>query len=77
MTNARTAGQSVCAGCNNPLGPFDAGYTVCMACTRARHRAAVTHRCACGKLRRPRQLSHLGRVWTACDRCLGTIRQVR
>jgi hypothetical protein len=77
MINTRIDKQSLCDGCLCPLGPLDAGYSVCMACTRARHRAAVTHRCSCGRLRRPRQVSHLGRVWIACDRCLGTSRQIR
>jgi hypothetical protein len=77
MTNARSVEQSLCDGCQCTLGPFDLGYSVCMACTRAPHRAAVTHRCPCGILRRPRQVSHLGRVWIACDRCLATVRQIR
>jgi hypothetical protein len=76
MPNAKSV-QPLCEACQSPLGPFDTGYSVCMACARARHRAAVTHRCVCGRLRRPRTVSTGIRTWVACDRCLGTIRQIR
>ena len=50
----------------------------CMPCVKARHRAAVTHRCACPKrLKRPTEVKQIGsRRWIACERCLGTIEQL-
>lgn len=52
-----------------PLGPS-------MDTVRARHRAALSKRCSCGKLRHPETKSVGSRVWVACKRCLGTIRQI-
>jgi hypothetical protein len=75
MINAKTA--RVCEGCGCALGPLDIGYSVCLACTRARHRAVLMRKCCCGHRRRPRHVSTPWRAWIACDRCLGTIRQVR
>ena len=69
-----------CEGCDRPmLAITDIGYGVCMACTRARMRAAHTKRCGCARTeRRPTEV--LGRAgarqWIGCHRCLGTIRQV-
>lgn len=69
-----------CEGCGRELGPFDALWDVCMPCTRARHRAACTHRCQCGRLRRPRQCAsgpgRYARRWLTCDRCFGTVAQL-
>lgn len=52
-----------------PLGPS-------MATVRARHRAVLTKRCGCGRLRDPVTKSVGSRVWIACKRCLGTVRQI-
>jgi hypothetical protein len=50
----------------------------CLACARARHRAAVTRRCSCpARLRQPRDVESRSRAWVTCDRCLGTIRTLR
>lgn len=44
---------------------------------RARHRAAMTHRCGCRSKALPSELKRVGsRSWISCNRCLGTIRQV-
>ena len=44
---------------------------------KARHRAAFTHRCGCGKLRDPSAIHKIGsRTWVSCLRCLGTIKQL-
>jgi hypothetical protein len=75
MINAKTIHQ--CDGCNSPLGPLDIEYSVCMPCTCARHRAVLKRRCCCGRLRRPRRVSTGSRTWIACDRCLGTVKQIR
>lgn len=66
-----------CDGCGGARDSFR--YSVCMGCTKARARAAVTHRCTCrGSKRRPTPVlgSPRGRQWIGCTRCLGTIRQV-
>lgn len=61
-----------CEGCG------EAGlFNVCMPCVKARHRAAVTRRCSCGRKRREVLKAHLGREWISCERCLGTVRQTR
>lgn len=75
-----------CEGCLKALSVFEAvaGYTVCMACVKARHRAAITHKCACGAgYRRYSDLHEthpgrdFGRKWYDCLRCLGQIKQVQ
>jgi hypothetical protein len=73
-----TPATATCAGCDRPLGALEAGrYTVCMECTRARHRAAHTKRCACGREARPVGPYRVGgRRWLSCRRCLGTIKQL-
>ena len=45
---------------------------------RARHRAAMSGKCSCGKKRDPNpQVKRVGsRTWTSCDRCFGTIKQL-
>lgn len=53
-----------------PAGPS-------LATCRARHRAALDHRCHCGKLRDPGTKLRIGsRSWIPCHRCLGTITQL-
>lgn len=83
-----------CDGCLRALTVFDqvGGWTVCLECTKARHRAAMTHRCACGRRRRESEVHatagvtvrHVdgtikrvgGRRWISCLRCLGQVRQL-
>lgn len=67
-----------CEGCGAALNPAEAlHWSVCMPCTRARHRAAVTHRCTCPKsAKRPKRCQTGSRVWESCLRCLGSIRQL-
>ncbi len=49
----------------------------CMACIRARARAAMTGRCPCGRKAIPGIERAVGsRRWIPCNRCLGTIRQL-
>ncbi len=44
---------------------------------KARHRAAVTHKCSCGKLRDPSDVKRIGsRSWISCERCFGQIKQL-
>ena len=44
---------------------------------RARHRAAVTGRCGCGRKHIESDVHRVGsRTWVSCLRCLGTIRQL-
>jgi hypothetical protein len=47
-----------------------------MATVMARHKAVLTHRCSCGKLRDPVEKKAFSRHWLACLRCLGTIKQL-
>lgn len=43
---------------------------------KARHRAVLSNKCGCGKLRDPSEVHRIGsRTWTSCLRCLGTIKQ--
>lgn len=43
----------LCEGCENPLGPMDGGYDVCMACTIARQKAVMKRfRCVCAKTKK-------------------------
>lgn len=80
-----TTTTKTCEGCGRPLNPFDlAGrWSVCMDCTKARHRSATTGgRCKCGRKAREGDLCEVnpgrptGRKWIPCLRCLGTIKQV-
>lgn len=53
-----------------PIGPS-------MATVKARHRAAMSHKCTCGKLKDPTEVKHVGsRSWISCHRCLGQIKQL-
>lgn len=53
-----------------PIGPS-------MATVKARHRAAMTHKCGCGKLKDPTEVKRVGsRSWISCHRCLGSIKQL-
>lgn len=68
-----------CEGCQTPMHPWEIlQWDVCLACTKARHRAVVNHgRCSCGSKRVEGEvIKHLGRSWVPCVRCLGTIRQL-
>lgn len=69
--------MAACEGCGKELGPLEAlRWHVCMDCTKARHRAVVNHgRCTCGRKRRPRIVTNGCRTWSACDRCLGTVKE--
>ena len=73
-----TTDQRTCEGCGKELNPvFDAQWSVCMDCTRARARAVANHhRCVCGRKRRERTIVTAVRSWIACNRCLGTVRQL-
>ncbi len=52
-------------------------YGPSMATVKARHRAVLTHRCGCGKLRDPSDVKRVGsRSWISCNRCLGQIKQL-
>jgi len=56
---------------------FDALWSVCMDCTRARARCVANHhRCTCGRKGRARIIRTSFRSWVACERCLGTVRQL-
>lgn len=67
-----------CQGCGNELGAVEATmWDVCLACTRARHRAAGGRGCKCGNKARPTGVHRLGsRSWISCLRCLGQIKQL-
>ena len=45
-----------------------------MATVRARHRAAMSGKCSCGRLRDPVEKKAYSRHWVSCLRCLGTIK---
>lgn len=71
--------RPTCEGCLQELDALSrAGiYNVCMSCTVARHKAVLRKRCVCRKKqRRERQCKAYSRIWIACDRCLGQVRQV-
>jgi len=71
--------MKTCEGCGAEMGVVEAmRWGVCLPCTMARAKAATTGgKCKCGRKRRPREASNgLGRRWLACDRCLGSIRQL-
>ncbi len=58
---------------------YDEGglYGVPMPVVIARHRAVMTHKCGCRKLRDPSHIKRVGsRTWISCLRCLGTIKQL-
>ena len=48
-----------------------------MDVVRARHRAAMDHKCHCGSLRDPSTEKRIGsRRWISCERCFGQIKQL-
>ena len=76
---AETGQSYTCEGCGCALGVVEAvNWGVCLDCTRARARAVGSGgRCSCGpKRRRERVVKTAIRSWMACDRCLGTVRQL-
>jgi hypothetical protein len=65
-----------CSGCGTPVLKSN---DPCWECVKARARTATVNRgrCTCpAKLKRPRNVDVGHRAWVACDRCLGTIRQL-
>jgi hypothetical protein len=72
--------KASCEGCGKGLGAVEASrWGVCMPCTQARAKTVANRgKCTCPKtLKRPRTASNgLGRTWMACDRCLGSIKQL-
>ena len=53
----------------------DGGPT--MAVVMARHKAAISHTCKCGRQRDPTDIKRIGsRTWISCHRCLGQIKQL-
>ena len=67
-----------CEGCTKPLHPVgDAGYSVCMECTKARHHAVMKRKCCCGNKRQPTEVKKTySRSWISCYRCLGQVKQI-
>ena len=66
-----------CEGCGSELGVFDIGYSICMECTKARHRAVINRKCSCGNKKRPSKIKRIhSRTWISCNRCLGQIKQL-
>ena len=50
-------------------------HDICWDCVRARHRAALSHRCTCPKaLKFPKEIKQAGEVRIKCGRCLGAIK---
>ncbi len=48
-----------------------------METVKARHRAALSHKCSCRKLKDPTEVMRIGsRRWISCHRCLGQIKQL-
>jgi len=44
---------------------------------KARHKAALSGRCHCGKKKDPTEVQKAySRTWISCRRCLGTIKQL-
>ncbi len=72
----RSIAPTPCDGCERPLGPVEAlHWSVCLDCTKARHRAVLAGRCVCGPQRRPGSpVSSGARSWMPCRRCLAVIR---
>lgn len=79
MTNTETI-TILCDACLEPCNPVEAAFSrpMHMECVKARAKAAMTHRCSCGKKKRPSEVHGLPRQrqWISCLRCLGTIEQV-
>ena len=75
--------KPLCVGCGGELTIIEYAmaardnHLICMGCVKARHRAAISHKCSCPKkLKRPREVTNKIRQWIACDRCLGAIKQL-
>lgn len=68
-----------CEGCGDPT--IFGG--VCLPCCQARQRAAMSGRCTCPKSKRRETAPQgavgkkYGRIFTSCERCLGTVSQLR
>lgn len=62
-----------CEGCGEEMLFSPGLHDVCWSCVKARHRAAMTHRCSCGKKKRPVIVKQGGRDVTKCRRCLGAV----
>lgn len=64
-----------CDGCLQEVYSFN---NPCMDCIKARHRAVLAGRCACGRKRRENPTIHRvgSRTWKTCDRCLKTTGQL-
>lgn len=62
-----------CSACG-----IDSWHDICLSCVRARARVACgSKRCSCPKaLKRERVIKTASRSWVACDRCLGSVRQL-
>jgi len=76
VLSQRRAGVKYCTGCDRELDPYEAiKWTVCIECTRMRHRAVLAgHKCVCDpRDRKPHIISNGFRTWVGCDRCLGEI----
>jgi hypothetical protein len=67
-----------CEGCDKELGVIEAlRWSVCMDCTKARHKATVNRgKCSCGRKRKEREATNGIRRWIVCNRCLGTVKQL-
>lgn len=62
-----------CTACGKP-----SWHDVCMACVIQRHKTVLNRgKCTCRKAeQRPREVGNNIRRWIACDRCLGSIKQL-
>lgn len=70
-----------CHGCGEVISIVDQreGYSVCLDCTKARQAAVMAHgACKCAAKRNPDARIRIvgSRKWIACNRCLGTVRQL-
>jgi hypothetical protein len=66
---------------NCPVCQVNSAYwdgTICMECVQVRARVASGNkRCPCrGRKQKPQTVETRSRSWVACDRCLGTIKQL-
>jgi len=75
-----TVVEHPCEGCLEEMDTAGRlmGYSVCMACVKARHRAVVKMKCCCGRAKRESDIktNGAGRRWISCLRCLGKVRQI-
>ena len=79
MAEDQVRSVPLCPVCGEPADLFaiaDGGP--CMDCVRARAASvAANGRCRCPKAKQqPRTVTTRSRSWVACDRCLGSIRQI-